>query len=452
MSRVPANKPKDTKPTREEIPRVLDWKPGDYPGSMPQTLREQLVSERQDRVVGWAQGLTVHIDKYEQVQEAARQSAHTLKHVAASVQVEIDPASDVGAMMAELRGIIDPADLAGKGIEAQPNITVRSGIVGSDLDGLRHYLRSLVPFEITFGRVRSFPADVDSDHAAVLKVDVISPALEEINLAMEQHAVCRPQDAAYQPRAILAYVKPKAVKKYVGNKLLAGRTMEASTLSIRPKDGEAEFVKLIDAPAPWKEEDYTWPGDKVEPTLRKRAKASPSSADAEKRPRLANPRRRHPSDRPARGRTTYIDFFVRYPWGGSYMEQLMPALDRLNQPWVGDPQAEGGDAYCIFLADSKQKLRKAVRLIERAYENWDGQDFDRADEAEYEVHAVLGVSSIAHDCTHWSWEHDVRVLAGLGIELRVAELPRAVFRVRLKRMAGGVIASSARKPGKLTTC
>jgi hypothetical protein len=38
--------------------------------------------------------------------------------------------------------------------------------------------------------VSFFPASVNSDNAAVLKVDVISPALEEINLAMEQHANC----------------------------------------------------------------------------------------------------------------------------------------------------------------------------------------------------------------------------------------------------------------------
>jgi 2'-5' RNA ligase len=208
-----------------------------------------------------------------------------MRHPAASVQVEIDPASEVGAMMAELRRRIDPADLAGKGIEAQPHITVRSGIGGSDLDGLRHYLRSLNPFAITFGRVSFFPTSVNSDNAAVLKVDVISPLLAEINLAMEQHANCKPSDSDYQPHAIVGYLKPKAVKKYVGNKLLAGRRMEVSTLSIRPKDGEPEFVHLMDAPASWKEHDCNWPGDEVKPPQRRRAKSSPSRTGAKKRPR-----------------------------------------------------------------------------------------------------------------------------------------------------------------------
>jgi hypothetical protein len=239
----------------------------------------------QDHIVGWVQGLAAHIEKYERAQEAARQSDHPRKCPVTTVQVEIDPASDVGAMMAKLRDAIDPADLADIGIEAQPGIMVRCGIVGSDLGGLRQYLRSLDPFEITFGKVGFFPASAKSENAAVLKVDVISPVLEEINIAMEQHANCAPADSNYLPHAIVAYVKPKAVKKYVGKNLLAGRTMEVSALSIRPKDGKPKFVQLVGAPAPWKEDDYRWPGDEVKPPQRKRAKSSLSRGGAKKRPR-----------------------------------------------------------------------------------------------------------------------------------------------------------------------
>jgi hypothetical protein len=116
------------------------------------------------------------------------------------------------------------------------------------------------------------------------------------------------------------------------------------------------------------------------------------------------------------------------------MEQLMPALNRLNQLWVKDPTAEGSDAYRIFLSNDRQKLRKAVRLIEQAYERCDDdQEPDNViAEAEYEVHNVLRVSSIAHDWKHWQWETDVPILAGLGIELRIAELTAATFRVRLR--------------------
>src|ERR1035437_2142033 len=153
MSRIPAKKTKHTKPTRQEILKGIGWKPLEAPPGVPADVVEAENRRMQDGIVGWAQGLAAHIDKYEQTQEAARQSDHRPKCLAASVQVEIDPASDVGAMMAELRGAIDPADLAGKGNKVKPGITVRDGISGSDLDRLRHYLRSLDPFEIKFGAV-----------------------------------------------------------------------------------------------------------------------------------------------------------------------------------------------------------------------------------------------------------------------------------------------------------
>lgn len=47
-------------------------------------------------------GLSAHIEKYDQAQKADCQSDHLLKYPPISVQVEIDPASDVGAMMAVL--------------------------------------------------------------------------------------------------------------------------------------------------------------------------------------------------------------------------------------------------------------------------------------------------------------------------------------------------------------
>ncbi len=126
----------------------------------------------------------------------------------------------------------------------------------------------------------------------------------------------------------------------------------------------------------------------------------------------------------------------------------MPALDRLNQPWAADPTAEGGDDYRIFLADSKLKLRKAVRIIERAYEKWNGGEGPDVlvDDAEHEVRKVPDVVSIEHDWKHWQWENDVPILASLGIELQVSELPSAAFRVCMKRIASGSSARSARKP------
>ncbi len=136
------------------------------------------------------------------------------------------------------------------------------------------------------------------------------------------------------------------------------------------------------------------------------------------------------------------------------MEQLMQALNRLKQPWVADPSAEGSDDYRIFLAEDKKKLRKAVKIIERAYEQANGQaDEDEADsiieKAESQVLYELGVSSIAHDWKDWDWEEDVQVLADLGIELVIAKLTDGAFRVRLKLTGEEALVRKPRKASKL---
>jgi hypothetical protein len=142
MRRVAARKKAESKPTREareEILKGIGWEPLDFPPDVPADVVEAENRRMQDEIGGWVQGLEAHIGKYDQAQKAARRP---IRYPAASVQVEIDPASEVGAMMAELRRRIDPVDLAGKRIAAQPDITVRSGIVVDDLDGPRYYLRT----------------------------------------------------------------------------------------------------------------------------------------------------------------------------------------------------------------------------------------------------------------------------------------------------------------------
>jgi hypothetical protein len=282
MSRARTRRAKSAKPTRDAILKGIGWKPLDLPAGLPAGVAEAENRRMQDEIVHWVQGLAAHIDRYDRAQETAAQSHHSQKHPSVSVQVEIDPASEVGAMIIELRRAIDPADLAGKAVETTA-VIVRDRIAGSDLDGLRGYLRSLDPFAIAFGNVSSFPVSLNTGPAAVLNVDVFSGVLEEIHIAMEQHANCKPATSDYRPHAVVAYLKPKRARKYAGNKRLAGRTMEVSALSIKRKNGESEVVQLIGAPAPWKE-DYIWPGNAVEPPKRKRPKSAASRTIVRKRP------------------------------------------------------------------------------------------------------------------------------------------------------------------------
>jgi hypothetical protein len=63
---------------REQILREIGWKPLDLPGCPPEEVEAEN-RHMQDYLVGWAQGLAAHIDKYDQVQRAARRGPKTIK-------------------------------------------------------------------------------------------------------------------------------------------------------------------------------------------------------------------------------------------------------------------------------------------------------------------------------------------------------------------------------------
>src|SRR5262249_8029844 len=157
-------------------------------------------------------------------------------------------------LMAQLRRGLDEADLAGQGLEPHAHVTLRYGILSdADLEGLREFLRSLDPFEITLGAVSSFPPTKNSGNAAVIKVDVSSPVLEELNAAIPQHCDFKPANFDYHAHATVGFVKSEAVAKYVGDDRLAGHTMEVHAVTITVPGMPDEYVPLLGTPAPWHE-------------------------------------------------------------------------------------------------------------------------------------------------------------------------------------------------------
>jgi hypothetical protein len=65
--------------------------------------------------------------------------------------VEIDPASAMGAMMAELRGAIDGEDLAGRRIDAQPDMRCAPASSAAIWMACASTCTHSFPFKITFG-------------------------------------------------------------------------------------------------------------------------------------------------------------------------------------------------------------------------------------------------------------------------------------------------------------
>jgi N12 class adenine-specific DNA methylase/2'-5' RNA ligase len=168
------------------------------------------------------------------------------KYEYGSTQHDIDPKSEAAQSLQAVRAKMDPADLAGKGTDIDADhVTVRYGVQGDKLDGIREYLKKQAPFEARLGKVDSFPPSKNSDGAAVLKAQVESDDLHRMNAEIEKHGEFKKSDFPdYKPHATIAYVKPEAVDKYVGDESTAGKTFTVDHVAISDRNGNKEVVKL----------------------------------------------------------------------------------------------------------------------------------------------------------------------------------------------------------------
>jgi hypothetical protein len=53
-----------------------------------------------------------------------------------------------------------------------------------------------------------------------------------------------------------------------------------------------------------------------------------------------------------------VEFFVDYPWGSNYTEQLEEALQSFGFRTITDPECEGSDCYIFVVAKNKTLFRK----------------------------------------------------------------------------------------------
>jgi hypothetical protein len=179
------------------------------------------------------------------------------KYENGSTQADIAEDSDAGRALADARSRIDPADLSATGyggdqdgLEREPHVTVRYGIRGDDLTGIREYLKQQAPFEAHLGKTESFPPSKGSDGAAVIQAPVNSLELHRINEEIEKHGDFKPSDFPdYKPHATIAYVKPEAAKKYVGMDETDGRSFRVDSVTISDRNGKKEVVKLEGKPS-----------------------------------------------------------------------------------------------------------------------------------------------------------------------------------------------------------
>ena len=144
------------------------------------------------------------------------------------------------------RSKIADSDLAGDGKDIGGNhITVRYGIDGDDVAGIRAFLESQAPFEARLGKTEKFEPSESSDGAAVIQAPVDAPELHRLNTELSKHGnFIKPTFPEYKPHTTIAYVKPEAADKYVGMDATEGKTFTVDEIAISKRDGSQEVVKL----------------------------------------------------------------------------------------------------------------------------------------------------------------------------------------------------------------
>lgn len=137
-------------------------------------------------------------------------------------------------------------DLAPKGREDEPHITLRFGLNADDAQAVRQIVEGFGPITVTLGKTSVFPArqrPTASTPADVVKVDVVSQDLHRLNSLLAKLPQSE-QSYRYVPHITLAYVRPGSGDKYAGIRDLDGVKLRLNSVVFRGKDGARTDIPL----------------------------------------------------------------------------------------------------------------------------------------------------------------------------------------------------------------
>lgn len=168
------------------------------------------------------------------------------KHKHGNTQADIPTDSEAGQSIEQARARISNSDLAGDGKDIGGNhVTVRYGINGNDVSGIKAFLEQQAPFEASLGKTEKFPPSEHSDGAAVIMAPIEAKELHRLNEELGKHGdFVEPSFDEYKPHATIAYVKPEAADRYVGMNLTDGKKFRVDSVTISKRDGTQEVVPL----------------------------------------------------------------------------------------------------------------------------------------------------------------------------------------------------------------
>lgn len=131
-------------------------------------------------------------------------------------------------------------DKTTKGREDFPHITVVYGLDTANPNAIKPLLEGIDPIKVELGDVSVFKND-DYD---VVKVDVISKQLDELNKKISELSTPGQTFDTYQPHITIAYVKKGEGEKYIGDQRFKGQSITLDNLTFSGKDGKATTLPL----------------------------------------------------------------------------------------------------------------------------------------------------------------------------------------------------------------
>jgi hypothetical protein len=165
------------------------------------------------------------------------------KYDFASTQVNVYDEYTIDAFTV-LQMMLDPEDVIK--YETQPHVTVRYGLHQhpDTLDKVRMIVETHSPVSLILGPVSVFHVEKDTGPQEVLKVEVHSRSLEELNTRLG--ALPNTQNHEYTPHMTIAYLKPGTAEKYAGiYEELYGVVIEFDSVHFSDPDGYQTEIMLL---------------------------------------------------------------------------------------------------------------------------------------------------------------------------------------------------------------
>jgi 2'-5' RNA ligase len=161
-----------------------------------------------------------------------------------TIHAEIPESSPAAVALRSIWEEIDDKDLAGRGRDiVPPHITLLYGIEGDDISAIEALLATQSPIAATLGATSSFPPSATRE-VAVITATIECPELHALHQRLGEVIKFVEPTHEYEPHVTVAYVRPEAAEKYVGNQITAGHRFVITKVLIRTVSKGETIVTL----------------------------------------------------------------------------------------------------------------------------------------------------------------------------------------------------------------